>query len=117
MAFRSPTSFTLGQQPGIIADWAIKNGSKKAVSILSDWAPGAEAGKVFAQHFTEGAASCDTLKVRSPIPVLPLPAAGDDLHPDTLLVFVPARQAGPFARRFAKRGLDKSQAGRAGPYC
>jgi hypothetical protein len=34
MAFRSPTSFTLGQQPGIIADWAIKNGSKKAVSRL-----------------------------------------------------------------------------------
>src|SRR6202050_264038 len=31
------TSFTLGQQSGIIADWAIKNGSKKAVSILSDW--------------------------------------------------------------------------------
>ncbi|MFY9839514.1 MAG: ABC transporter substrate-binding protein, partial [Xanthobacteraceae bacterium] len=45
---RSPyyvrTSFTLGQQSGIMADWAIKNGSKKAVSILSDWAPGAEAG-------------------------------------------------------------------------
>ncbi|HEX4042393.1 MAG TPA: ABC transporter substrate-binding protein, partial [Xanthobacteraceae bacterium] len=31
------TSFTLGQQSGIIADWAIQNGSKKAVSILSDW--------------------------------------------------------------------------------
>ena len=33
---RSPyyvrTSFTLGQQSGIIADWAIKNGSRKAVS-------------------------------------------------------------------------------------
>src|SRR5437868_9302434 len=42
---RSPyyvrTSFTLGQQSGIMADWATKNGSKKAVSILSDWAPGA----------------------------------------------------------------------------
>src|SRR5208282_5951622 len=37
---RSPyyvrTSFTLGQQSGIIADWAIKNGSKKVVAILSD---------------------------------------------------------------------------------
>src|SRR5580693_6160977 len=55
---RSPyyvrTSFTLGQQSGIIADWAIKNGSKKAVSILSDWAPGAEAGKVFEANFTKG---------------------------------------------------------------
>src|SRR5580704_17735894 len=43
---RSPyyvrTCFTLGQQSGIIADWAIKNGSHKAVSVLSDWAPGTE---------------------------------------------------------------------------
>src|ERR1700677_2358187 len=55
---RSPyyvrTSFTLGQQSGIIADWAIKNGSKKVVSIFSDFAPGAEADKVFEQHFTNG---------------------------------------------------------------
>jgi len=44
---RSPyyvrTSFTLGQQSGIIADWAIKNGSRKAVAVLSDWAPGSPA--------------------------------------------------------------------------
>ena len=36
---RSPyyvrTSFTLGQQSGIIADWATQNGSKKAVAIIS----------------------------------------------------------------------------------
>lgn len=63
---RSPyylrTSFTLGQHSGIIADWAIKTGSKKAVSILSDWAPSAEAGNVFAQHFTKaGGTLLDTL--------------------------------------------------------
>ncbi len=58
------TSFTLGQQSGIIADWAIKNGSKKAVAILSDWAPGAEAGKVFEANFTKGGGQIlDTLKV------------------------------------------------------
>jgi len=55
---RSPyyvrTSFTLGQQSGIIADWATENGSKKAASIVSDFAPGAEAGKVFEQRFTKG---------------------------------------------------------------
>ena len=54
---RSPyyvrTSFTLGQQSGIIADWAIQNGSKKAVCILSDWAPGTEAETAFKQRFTE----------------------------------------------------------------
>ena len=37
---RSPyivrTSFTLGQQSGIIADWAAKNGIKKVVIVQSD---------------------------------------------------------------------------------
>ena len=57
---RSPyyvrTSFTLGQQAGIIADWAIKTGSKKAVSVLTDWAPGAEAGKAIRAAFHARAA-------------------------------------------------------------
>jgi branched-chain amino acid transport system substrate-binding protein len=118
---RSPyyvrTSFTLGQQSGIIADWAIKNGSKKAVSILSDWAPGAEAGKVFAQHFTRGGGQIlDTLKVPLANPdFAPFLQRAADLHPDTLFVFVPAGQAGPFARQFAERGLDKSGIKLVGP--
>jgi branched-chain amino acid transport system substrate-binding protein len=111
------TSFTLGQQSGIIADWAIKTGSKKAVSILSDWAPGAEAGKVFAQHFTKaGGAVLDTLKVPLANPdFAPFLQRAADLHPDTLFVFVPAGQAGPFARQFAERGLDKSGIKLVGP--
>src|SRR5262249_30239096 len=32
------TSFTLGQQSGIIAEWAAKNGSKKVAIVQSDWA-------------------------------------------------------------------------------
>jgi branched-chain amino acid transport system substrate-binding protein len=118
---RSPyyvrTSFTLGQQSGIIADWAIKNGSKKAVSILSDWAPGAEAGKVFAQHFTKaGGQVLDTLKVRLANPdFAPFLQRAADLHPDTLFVFVPAGQAAPFARQFVERRLDKSGIKLVGP--
>src|SRR6202041_771631 len=38
-----------------------------------------------------------------------------DLHPDTLFVFVPAGQAGTFARQFAERGLDKSGIKLIGP--
>jgi branched-chain amino acid transport system substrate-binding protein len=118
---RSPyyvrTSFTLGQQSGIIADWSIKNGSRKAVSILSDWAPGAEAGKVFEQHFTKGGGQLlDTLKVPLANPdFAPFLQRAADLHPDTLFVFVPAGQAGPFARQFAERGLDKSGIKLVGP--
>ena len=118
---RSPyyvrTSFTLGQQSGIIADWAIKNGSKKAVSILSDWAPGAEAGKVFEQNFTKGGGQVlDTLKVPLANPDFsPFLQRARDLQPDTLFVFVPAGQAGTFARQFSERGLDKSGIKLIGP--
>ena len=118
---RSPyyvrTSFTLGQQSGIIADWAIKNGSKKAVSVLSDWAPGAEAGKVFEANFTKGGGQVlETLKVPLANPDFsPFLQRAHDLQPDTLFVFVPAGQAGTFARQFAERGLDKSGIKLIGP--
>jgi branched-chain amino acid transport system substrate-binding protein len=118
---RSPyyvrTSFTLGQQAGIIADWAIKNGSKKAVAVLSDWAPGGEAGKVFEQHFTQGGGQLlETLKVPLANPdFAPFLQRAHDLQPDTLFVFVPAGQAGTFARQFAERGLDKSGIKLIGP--
>jgi branched-chain amino acid transport system substrate-binding protein len=118
---RSPyyvrTCFTLGQQSGIIADWAIKNGSRKAVSVLSDWAPGAEAGKVFEQHFTKGGGQVlDTLKVPLANPdFAPFLQRARDLQPDTLFVFVPAGQAGTFARQFTERGLDKSGIKLIGP--
>src|ERR1700681_1804992 len=118
---RSPyyvrTSFTLGQQSGIIADWAIKNGSRKAVSVLSDWAPGAEAGKVFEANFTKGGGQVlETLKVPLANPdFAPYLQRAADLHPDTLFVFVPAGQAGTFARQFAERGLDKSGIKLIGP--
>jgi branched-chain amino acid transport system substrate-binding protein len=118
---RSPyyvrTSFTLGQQSGIIADWAIKNGSRKAVSVLSDWAPGAEAGRVFEANFTKGGGQVlETLKVPLANPdFAPFLQRAVDLHPDTLFVFVPAGQAGTFARQFAERGLDKSGIRLVGP--
>src|ERR1700685_3101928 len=118
---RSPyyvrTSFTLGQQSGIIADRAIKNGSRKAVSVLSDWAPGAEAGKVFEANFTKGGGQVlETLKVPLANPdFAPFLQRAADLHPDTLFVFVPAGQAGAFARQFAERGLDKSGIKLVGP--
>ena len=118
---RSPyfvrTSFTLGQQAGIIADWATKNGSKKAVTIISDYAPGAEAAKVFQQSFTKGGGQVlDDIKVPLANPdFAPYLQRARDLQPDTLFVFVPASQAGVFARQFAERGLDKSGIKLIGP--
>src|SRR6266852_8694858 len=111
------TSFTLGQQSGIIAEWAAKNGSKKVVIVQSDWAPGAEATKVFTDAFTKaGGEIVETIKVPLANPdFAPFLQRARDANPDTLFVFVPAGQAGTFAKQFAERGLDKAGIKLIGP--
>jgi len=111
------TSFTLGQQSGIIGEWAAKNGSKKVVIVQSDWAPGAEATAVFTDTFTKnGGQVLDTIKVPLANPDFsPFLQRARDLNPDTLFVFVPAGQAGTFAKQFAERGLDKAGIKLIGP--
>src|SRR6266852_2168121 len=111
------TSFTLGQQSGIIAEWAAKNGSKKAVIVQSDWAPGAEATAVFTDSFTKGGGQvAETIKVPLANPDFsPFLQRARDANPDTLFVFVPASQAGTFTKQFAERGLDKAGIKLIGP--
>jgi branched-chain amino acid transport system substrate-binding protein len=111
------TSFTLGQQSGIIGEWAAKNGSKKVVIVQSDWAPGAEATAVFTEAFTKaGGQVADTIKVPLANPDFsPFLQRARDLNPDTLFVFVPAGQAGTFAKQFTERGLDKAGIKLIGP--
>src|ERR1700731_2462240 len=111
------TSFTLGQQSGIIAEWAAKNGAKKVVIVQSDWAPGAEAAAVFTDSFTKaGGQVVETIKVPLANPDFsPFLQRARDLNPDTLFVFEPAGQAGTFAKQFAERGLDKAGVKLIGP--
>ena len=118
---RSPmfvrTSFTLGQQASVMGDWAAKNGIKKVAAVLSDWAPGAEAGAVFNEFFTKaGGTITETLKVPLANPDFsPFLQRAADGKPDAMFVFVPAGQAGTFARQFIERGLDKSGVKLIGP--
>jgi branched-chain amino acid transport system substrate-binding protein len=105
------TSFTLGQQSGVVADWAVQNGSRRAVVVHSDFAPGSEASRVFVDRFTNGGGQIlETIKVPLANPdFAPFLQRARDLHPDTLFVFVPANgQSGIFARQFVERGLDKA---------
>ena len=52
---RSPyivrTSFTLAQTTVIIAEWAAKNGIKRVVTMVNDFAPGIEAETSFQRAF------------------------------------------------------------------
>jgi branched-chain amino acid transport system substrate-binding protein len=118
---RSPyivrTSFTLGQQSAVIAEWAAKNGSKKTVIVQSDWAPGAEATAVFTETYKRaGGEILDTIKVPLANPdFAPFLQRAKDANPDTLFVFIPAGQAGTFAKQFVERGLDKTGIRLIGP--
>jgi branched-chain amino acid transport system substrate-binding protein len=111
------TSFTLGQQSGIIGEWAAKNGSKKVVIVQSDGAPGAEATAVFTDAFTKaGGQVLDTIKVPLQNPDFsPHLQRARDLNPDTLFVFVPAGQAGTFAKQFTERGFTQAGIKLIGP--
>jgi branched-chain amino acid transport system substrate-binding protein len=104
------TSFTLAQSTVPMADWAAQNGIKKVVSMVSDYAPGADAEKSFKEEFTKkGGQVLDTIRfpLASPDFAPSLQRAADQ-KPDAIFVFVPAGQGGVFVKQFVERGLDKA---------
>jgi len=118
---RSPyivrTSFTLAQSSFIIADWAVKNNIKKVVTLVSDYAPGADAEKFFSERVK--AAGGEILQaIRVPLAnpdFSPFLQRAADAKPDALFVFVPAGQGGTFVRQFIERGMDKAGIKLIGP--
>ena len=104
------TSFTLPQSSVPMADWAAQNGIKKVVTMVSDYAPGADAQKSFAAEFTAKGGQIDdtiTFPLANPDFAPFLQKAADD-KPDAIFVFVPSGQGGTFVKQFVERGLDKS---------
>jgi len=111
------TSFTLGQSSSIIADWAVKNGAKKIVTIVNEWAPGVESETTFKTAALKGGAEIiESLRVPLQNPDFsPFLQRARDLNPDTLFVYFPGNQAGIFAKQFLERGMDKSGIRIVGP--
>ena len=118
---RSPymtrTSFTLGQSSAVMADWAVRNGAKKIVTIVNDWAPGLEAEAAFKDVVARGGAQIvESMRVPLANPdFAPFLQRARDLAPDTLFVYFPGNQAGIFAKQFLERGMDKSGIRIVGP--
>src|SRR3954453_14674746 len=111
---RSPyiarTSFTLAQSSVIIADWALKNGVKKVVTMVSDYAPGADAEKFFSDRIKAGGGEIVSA-IRIPLAnpdFSPFLQRAADAKPDALFIFVPSGQGGTFMKQFVERGLDKA---------
>jgi len=104
------TSFTLPQATVPIADWAAKNGIKKAVSLVADYGPGFDAEKYFDSQFRlNGGQMLEKLRtpLRSP-DFAPVLQKVRDLSPDALFVFLPSGQGAQFMKQFGERGLDKA---------
>jgi len=105
------TSFTLPQSSTIVADWALKNKVKKVVTVVSDYAPGADAEKWFIDTFKAGGGEiAETIKVPLANPdFAPFLQRAADSKPDAIFVFVPSGQGAAFMKQFAERGLDKGR--------
>ena len=108
--FIARTSFTLAQSSVPMAQWSIKNGIKKVVTLVSDFGPGLDAEKSFSDKFkADGGTITDALRVplRNP-DFSPFLQKVADAKPDALFVFVPSGAGAQFVKQFIERGLDKS---------
>jgi branched-chain amino acid transport system substrate-binding protein len=104
------TSFTLPQAAVAMAEWANKNKIKKVVTLVSDYAPGIDAEKYFADRIVlNGGTVVDKLRtpLRSP-DFAPVLQKVRDAAPEALYVFLPSGQGAVFMKQFAERGLDKA---------
>ncbi|MBR1157350.1 ABC transporter substrate-binding protein [Bradyrhizobium sp. JYMT SZCCT0428] len=111
------TSGTLAQSSAIMADWAIQNSLGKAVTLVTEFAPGLEAEETFANNFKAGGGQiAETIRVplRNP-DFAPFLQRVRDAAPQAVFVFIPSVQAATFAKQFTERGLDKAGIKLIGP--
>jgi branched-chain amino acid transport system substrate-binding protein len=104
------TSFTLPQAAVSMAEWASKNGIKKAVTLVADYGPGVDAEKYFSSTLKlSGGQVLAELRtpLRSP-DFAPFLQRVRDANPDAVFVFLPSGQGAAFMKQFAERGLDKA---------
>jgi branched-chain amino acid transport system substrate-binding protein len=102
--------FLLAPQSWILAEWAQKNGSKKVVTLVNDWATGIEAETAFTTRFKQvGGEIIDSLRLPLANPdFAPFLQRVRDINPDTAFIYFPGTQASIFAKQFAERGLASS---------
>ena len=111
------TSCTLSQSSTIIADWAVNNGIRKIVTMVSDFAPGLEAEATFKNRYVAaGGQIVEAIRVPLQNPdFAPFLQRAHDAGPQALFVFVPSVQAGTLAKQFVERGLDMAGIKLMGP--
>jgi branched-chain amino acid transport system substrate-binding protein len=118
---RSPyfvrAGFLLSPQSWMIAEWAAKNGSKRVVTLVNEWATGVEAETAFKTRFLQvGGTVIESIRIPLANPdFAPFLQRLADLNPDTAFIYFPGPQAAAFAKQFAERGLARSAIKIIGP--
>jgi branched-chain amino acid transport system substrate-binding protein len=103
-------SFTLPQVTAPLATWAAKNSIQRVYTLVSDYAPGADAEAQFKKTFeAAGGKVIDSVKVPVNNPdFAPFIQRIKDARPQAVFVFVPAGAQGiAFMKAFQERGLAR----------
>lgn len=104
-------SMTLPQISAPMGTWAVKNGIKKAVTLVADYGPGIDAETAFKTNFIGGGGEV-TESIRVPLKnpeFAPYIQRIKDAKPDAVFVFVPAGEQGiAFMKSYRERGLAEA---------
>ncbi len=111
---------TFSTQPQItvpMAQWAAKNGIRRVVTLVSDYAPGLDTEKAFVDEFrARGGEIIQSLRVPLQNPdFAPYLQRARDAKPEALFVWVPGGLAAVFLRQYVERGLHTSGIRLIGP--
>ncbi|MGZ5597732.1 MAG: ABC transporter substrate-binding protein [Usitatibacter sp.] len=102
--------FTVPQITAPIAQWGARNGIKRVVSSVTDYAPGLECEKTFIRFFTEGGGTM-LESMRTPLQnpdYGPFLQRAKDAKPDAMFIFVPSGQGAAIMKQFVDRGLKEA---------
>jgi branched-chain amino acid transport system substrate-binding protein len=93
-----------------MARWAAKNGIRKVVTMVSDFAPGHDSEKSFTDEFkAKSGKIAEALRVPLQNPdFAPYLQRARDAKPDAIFLWFPGTVAGAFARQYVERGLNAS---------
>jgi branched-chain amino acid transport system substrate-binding protein len=109
--------FTLPQITVPMAQWAIKNGIKRVVTLVSDYAPGLDAEKAFIDEFRAGGGEI-VQSLRAPLQspdFAPFLQRTRDAKPEAVFIWVPGSQAASLLRQFGERGMQDAGIKLIGP--
>jgi branched-chain amino acid transport system substrate-binding protein len=111
---RSPfivrAGFTVPQITAPIAQWATRNGIKRVVSSVTEFAPGLECEKTFIKFFTEGGGTI-VESMRTPLQnpdYGPFLQRIKDAKPEAAFIFVPSGQGAAVMKQVSERGFKEA---------